>query len=109
MVTQVPNIDRWHRSAIHRRRDSFHILSRASDPAGIADVSGEKLLFLQLADAPHLTMDVLQWSRHYWLFPGQGAFDLPAFLGYVLDAGHTGPLSLEVFNDVFRQADPARP
>ncbi|MFE9323414.1 hypothetical protein ACIHDR_40620 [Nocardia sp. NPDC052278] len=40
--------------------------------------------------------------------PRPRAFDLPAFLGYVLDAGFTGPLSLEVFNDVFRQADPAR-
>src|SRR4051795_1787835 len=88
--------------------DSFHILSRGSDPAGIADIPGEKLFFLQLADAPHMTMDVLQWSRHYRLFPGQGAFDLPAFLGYVLAAGYSGPLSLEVFNDVFRQADPGR-
>jgi 4-hydroxyphenylpyruvate dioxygenase len=88
--------------------DSFHILSRGSDPAGIADIPGEKLFFLQLADAPHMAMDVLQWSRHYRLFPGQGAFDLPAFLGHVLTAGYTGPLSLEVFNDVFRQADPAR-
>src|SRR3954454_3993349 len=88
--------------------DSFHILSRGSDPAGIADIRGEKLFFLQLADAPHMSMDVLQWSRHYRLFPGQGAFDLPAFLGHVLTAGYTGPLSLEVFNDVFRQADPAR-
>src|SRR5215213_4858904 len=88
--------------------DSFHILSRGSDPAGIADIPGEKLFFLQLADAPHMSMDVLQWSRHHRLFPGQGAFDLPAFLGHVLTAGYTGPLSLEVFNDVFRQADPAR-
>jgi 4-hydroxyphenylpyruvate dioxygenase len=88
--------------------DSFHILSRGSDPAGIEKIPGEKLFFLQLADAPHMSMDVLQWSRHYRLFPGQGAFDLPAFLGHVLTAGYTGPLSLEVFNDVFRQADPAR-
>jgi 4-hydroxyphenylpyruvate dioxygenase len=88
--------------------DSFHILSRGSDPAGIADIPGEKLFFLQLADAPHMSMDVLQWSRHHRLFPGQGAFDLPAFLGHVLTAGYTGPLSLEVFNDVFRQSDPAR-
>jgi 4-hydroxyphenylpyruvate dioxygenase len=88
--------------------DSFHILSRGSDPAGIADIPGEKLFFLQLADAPHLDMDVLQWSRHYRLFPGQGTFDLPAFLGHVLTAGYTGPLSLEVFNDVFRQSDPTR-
>jgi 4-hydroxyphenylpyruvate dioxygenase len=88
--------------------DSFHVLSRGGDPAGFADVPGEKLFFLQLADAPHMDMDVLQWSRHHRLFPGQGAFDLPGFLGHVLAAGYTGPLSLEVFNDVFRQADPAR-
>jgi 4-hydroxyphenylpyruvate dioxygenase len=88
--------------------DSFHILSRGSDPAGIAEIPAEKLFFLQLADAPHLNMDVLQWSRHYRLFPGQGTFDLAAFLGHVLTAGYTGPLSLEVFNDVFRQSDPTR-
>ena len=88
--------------------DSFHILSRGSDPAGIRDIPGEKLFFLQLADAPSMDMDLLQWSRHYRLFPGQGAFDLTAFLGHVLAAGYTGPLSLEVFNDVFRQSDPAR-
>jgi 4-hydroxyphenylpyruvate dioxygenase len=88
--------------------DSFHILSRGSDPTGIAGIPGEKIFFLQLADAPHLTMDVLQWSRHHRLFPGQGAFDLPALLAPVLAAGYAGPLSLEVFNDVFRQADPGR-
>src|SRR4051812_19596828 len=88
--------------------DSFHVPSRGGDPAGFAEVPGEKLFFLQLADAPHMDMDVLQWSRHHRLFPGQGAFDLPAFLGHVLAAGYTGPLSLEVFNDVFRQADPRR-
>jgi 4-hydroxyphenylpyruvate dioxygenase len=88
--------------------DSFHVLSRDGDPAGFAAVPGDKLFFLQLADAPHLRMDVLQWSRHHRLFPGQGAFDLPGFLRCVLDAGYTGPLSLEVFNDVFRQSDPAR-
>jgi 4-hydroxyphenylpyruvate dioxygenase len=88
--------------------DSFHVLSRGGDPAGFAAVPGEKLFFLQLADAPALQMDVLQWSRHHRLFPGQGAFDLPGFLDCVLAAGYTGPLSLEVFNDVYRQADPAR-
>jgi 4-hydroxyphenylpyruvate dioxygenase len=88
--------------------DSFHVLSRGGDPAGFADVPGEKLFFLQLADAPQLAMDVLQWSRHHRLFPGQGAFDLPGFVAAVLATGYTGPLSLEVFNDVYRQADPAR-
>lgn len=88
--------------------DSFHVLSRGGDPAGFTAVPGEKLFFLQLADAPRLAMDVLQWSRHHRLFPGQGAFDLPGFVAAVLAAGYAGPLSLEVFNDVYRQADPAR-
>jgi 4-hydroxyphenylpyruvate dioxygenase len=88
--------------------DSFHILSRDGDPAGIAAVPGDKLFFVQLADAPRLAMDVLHWSRHHRLFPGQGAFDLVGFIEAVLAAGYAGPLSLEVFNDVFRQADPVR-
>ena len=88
--------------------DSFHILSRGADPSGIRDIPAEKIFFLQLADAPELVMDVLQWSRHYRCFPGQGGFDLAGFLGHVLAAGYDGPLSLEVFNDVFRQADPGR-
>ncbi|MBE1577483.1 bifunctional sugar phosphate isomerase/epimerase/4-hydroxyphenylpyruvate dioxygenase family protein [Amycolatopsis roodepoortensis] len=86
--------------------DSFHILSRRSDPRAIRTIPGEKIFFLQLADAPLLDMDVLHWSRHHRLFPGQGAFDLATFTGHVLAAGYRGPLSLEVFNDVFRQADP---
>jgi 4-hydroxyphenylpyruvate dioxygenase len=86
--------------------DSFHVLSRGSDPAGIRVIPGDKLFFLQLADAPRLRMDVLQWSRHHRLFPGQGAFDLAGFVRLVLATGYSGPLSLEVFNDVFRQSDP---
>ena len=88
--------------------DSFHVLARGSDPGPIADVPGDKLFFVQLADARELSMDVLSWSRHHRLFPGQGGFDLPGFLAPVLAAGYSGPLSLEVFNDVFRQADPLR-
>jgi 4-hydroxyphenylpyruvate dioxygenase len=53
-------------------------------------------------------MDVLQWSRHYRCFPGQGDFDVAGLVGHVLRAGYRGPSSLEVFNDVFRQADAGR-
>ena len=88
--------------------DSFHILSRGTRLDAIGEIPADKLFFLQLADAPHLVMDVLQWSRHYRCFPGQGGFDLAGFTRRVLDAGYDGPLSLEVFNDVFRQADPER-
>ncbi|MBT2493256.1 sugar phosphate isomerase/epimerase and 4-hydroxyphenylpyruvate domain-containing protein [Streptomyces sp. ISL-96] len=88
--------------------DSFHILSRGSDPGGIEAIPGDKIFFLQLADAPLLAMDVLQWSRHYRCFPGQGGFDLAGLLAHVLRTGYAGPLSLEIFNDSFRQADAGR-
>ncbi|GIM97362.1 bifunctional sugar phosphate isomerase/epimerase/4-hydroxyphenylpyruvate dioxygenase family protein [Paractinoplanes toevensis] len=88
--------------------DSFHVLSREVSPDGISGITDGKVFFLQLADAPRLGMDVLQWSRHHRLFPGQGDFDLTGFVRRVLDTGYAGPLSLEVFNDVFRQADPVR-
>ena len=89
--------------------DSFHVLSRTAEPEAIspiADLPGEKIFFLQLADAPLMAMDVLQWSRHHRLFPGQGEFDLARFVDHILTAGYAGPLSLEVFNDIFRQSDP---
>jgi 4-hydroxyphenylpyruvate dioxygenase len=88
--------------------DSFHVLSREVPPDGIAGITPGKIFFLQLADAPYLRMDVLQWSRHHRLFPGQGAFDLRRFVDLTLAAGYDGPLSLEVFNDVFRQSEPGR-
>ncbi|WP_032390948.1 sugar phosphate isomerase/epimerase and 4-hydroxyphenylpyruvate domain-containing protein [Rhodococcoides fascians] len=88
--------------------DSFHILSRGDDPSGIREIPGEKIYFLQLADAPHLVMDVLQWSRHHRCFPGQGNFDLATFGADVVASGYTGPWSLEIFNDVFRHSDTGR-
>jgi 4-hydroxyphenylpyruvate dioxygenase len=86
--------------------DSFHVLSRGTGLDAIAGI--DKVFYLQLADAPQLSMDVLQWSRHYRCFPGQGDFDLAGFVQRVLATGYEGPLSLEVFNDVFRQADADR-
>jgi 4-hydroxyphenylpyruvate dioxygenase len=88
--------------------DSFHILSRDWDTAPIEDFNPDKIFFVQVADAPKLSMDVLSWSRHYRVFPGEGQFELAKFMGHVVRAGYTGPVSLEVFNDVFRQSDVER-
>ncbi|AIN58036.1 3-dehydroshikimate dehydratase QuiC [Pseudomonas soli] len=86
--------------------DSFHTLSLNGDPSGIRDIPGEKIFFVQMADAPILAMDVLEWSRHFRCFPGQGEMDLAGFLAPVLASGYRGPLSLEIFNDGFRAAPP---
>lgn len=84
--------------------DSFHTLSLKGDPNAIAEIPGDKIFFVQMADAPILAMDVLEWSRHFRCFPGQGEFDLAGFLAPIIKSGYTGPLSLEIFNDGFRAA-----
>ena len=83
--------------------DSFHTLAVNDDASGIEAV-GAKLFFVQLADAPRLSMDALSWSRHFRLFPGQGQLPVADFVRDVLRSGYRGPLSLEVFNDEFRAA-----
>ena len=87
--------------------DSFHTLALKDDPAGLAEIPGNRIFFVQLADAPLRDMDVLSWSRHFRNFPGQGELPVTGFVQAVLASGYSGPLSLEVFNDHFR-ASPAR-
>ncbi|HCU2333105.1 bifunctional sugar phosphate isomerase/epimerase/4-hydroxyphenylpyruvate dioxygenase family protein [Klebsiella sp. 141240] len=82
--------------------DSFHILSLGDDLQGLAEVPVEKITFLQLADAPLMKMDVLEWSRHFRCFPGQGQLPLVDFARELTLCGYRGPWSLEIFNDGFR-------
>ena len=84
--------------------DSFHTLALGDDPTGFPT---DKIFLVQLSDAPRLQMDVLNWSRHFRNFPGQGDLAVANFVKEAVKAGYTGPLSLEVFNDQFRSA-PAR-
>lgn len=86
--------------------DTFHLLARGDDASALDGIPGESIDFLQIADAPHLLTDTLEWSRHHRCFPGQGTFDLASVVGTVVEKGYRGPLSLEVFSDVVREADP---
>lgn len=83
--------------------DSFHILARGDDPARIRDIPGEKLFFVQLADAQGRAEDYKTWSRHH---RGIGDFDLAGFARAVAAAGYQGPWSLEVFSDDLSQERP---
>ncbi|MDC7865746.1 4-hydroxyphenylpyruvate dioxygenase [Pantoea ananatis] len=88
--------------------DSFHILSRGDSLDGLEAVPTEKIVFVQLADAPLLKMDVLSWSRHFRCFPGQGEFNLTQFMTQLSAHGYRDAWSLEIFNDGFR-ASPVVP
>src|SRR3954462_82350 len=86
--------------------DTFHTFAVEDDDAPIAKIPGDRIFFAQLADAPMMRLDPLSWSRHFRLFPGQGAFPVTRFTRNVLASGYNGPISLEIFNDEFRAAPP---
>jgi 4-hydroxyphenylpyruvate dioxygenase len=86
--------------------DTFHIFARKTDIKSIASIPGDRIFLVQLADAPWLDMDVIQWSRHFRCFPGQGDFPLVDFMEAVRATGYRGDLSLEIFNDQFRAGSP---
>lgn len=86
--------------------DSFHTLGRKVDPASIRSIPGDRIFFVQLADAPAIEMDLLYWSRHFRNMPGEGDLDVTGFLRAVMATGYAGPLSLEIFNDQFRAGLP---
>ena len=92
--------------AIGLTLDSFHIFSRKTDLRAIRSIPGDKIVLVQLADAPWLDMDVINWSRHFRCFPGQGEFPLTDFMDAVFATGYNGLLSLEIFNDQFRAGSP---
>lgn len=86
--------------------DTFHLLARGDGPEALAGLAGDRIAFVQIADAHGLSMDVLEWSRHHRCFPGQGVLDVEGVVGACVEAGYRGPLSLEVFSDIVREANP---
>jgi len=86
--------------------DSFHTLARKIDPKTIRRIPGDKIFFVQLADAPLIEMDLLYWSRHFRNMPGEGDLAIADFMRSVMATGYAGPVSLEIFNDQFRGGTP---
>jgi 4-hydroxyphenylpyruvate dioxygenase len=82
--------------------DSFHTLARKLPVDSIRAIPKDRIFLVQVADAPQLDMDLLQWSRHFRCFPGQGDLPLTSFAEALAATGYDGVLSLEVFNDQFR-------
>ena len=87
--------------------DSFHTFARKNPIAPMAQIPGDKIALVQVADAPGILMDTMSLSRHHRCFPGQGDWPITDFLELAISTGYNGPISLEIFNDQFRGAPAA--
>lgn len=78
--------------------DSFHTYALTNDCSRLTTIGLEKIFLTQLADAPQLGGDLLNWSRNHRCFPGDGEFDVSQFVRRIAERGYTGPYSFEVFS-----------
>lgn len=86
--------------------DSFHTLARNDNLTDLITLDKEKIFFVQLADAPYLNTNLLNWSRHFRCYPGDGDLNITEFVKNILQTGYDGPLSLEIFSDKLQAMSP---
>ncbi len=85
--------------------DTFHMFARGNTLDCLRDeIPVDKIALVQIADAPIMQMDVLQYSRHFRCFPGQGDLPVVDFVRCLQDKGFDDYLSHEIFNDEFRSS-----
>ena len=76
--------------------DTFHLLARGDDAPRSPASRGPHRVPAG-GRRPLVDTNVLDWSRHHRCFPGQGSLDVAGVVAATLEAGYTGPVSLEVF------------
>ena len=88
--------------------DSYHLLAKGLPVEDIGEFPADRIVLVQIADAPGIEMDLLHLSRHYRCLPGQGDLPVPAMLRKLEEIGYQGPVSHEIFSDDFRASSTRR-
>ena len=88
--------------------DAFHIFARGRDASDLDGILTDRIFLVQLSDLTEKvdSSNVTEVARHRRLLPGQGHFPIDSILAKLKLAGYTGPIGLEVFNDVMKSRDP---
>ena len=80
--------------------DAWHLFRTASDPAVVRSVPGDRIIALQLADAPaSAEEDLASATLHTRLLPGGGELPLVGLLHVLRELGAPAPIGVEVFSD----------
>jgi sugar phosphate isomerase/epimerase len=80
--------------------DAWHYFRSGADEAALRRVPGDRVLGLQLDDAPAAAeANLLHATLHERLLPGHGELDLVGLLGLLDAIGAVAPVGVEVFSD----------
>jgi sugar phosphate isomerase/epimerase len=84
--------------------DSFHCYASGTPLDEIARIPATRIVLAHLNDAASSPLHLLKDDQR--LLPGEGASDLPGFIGSLKTAGYNGPVSLEVFSARLKKLGP---
>jgi sugar phosphate isomerase/epimerase len=84
--------------------DTFHFFRGGSTIEAVEGIPGERILLVQVSDAPPLPPSELE-DRHR-LYPGTGALALESLLAAIRAKGYTGYWCLELRNAEYWREDP---
>jgi sugar phosphate isomerase/epimerase len=80
--------------------DSWHFFRSGSTFEQLAAVPGDRVLYVQLDDAPATAeADLSEETQHRRLLPGEGELDLAEFVRALDRIGANAPIGVEVFSD----------
>jgi sugar phosphate isomerase/epimerase len=80
--------------------DAWHLFRTANDPAVVRSVPGDRIIALQLADAPAATEeDLATATLHSRLLPGEGDLPLAELLRVLRELEAPAPIGVEIFSD----------
>ena len=74
--------------------NSFFSLAGGEQAARLRDIPGDRILHIQLSDAPATGFNMTRLKRHFSLLPGQGGLNLSSFVRIVARSGYGGPWSI---------------
>ncbi len=86
--------------------DSAHIFARDLPLDGLAEIPGERIFLVEIADLPRANLEPRELTRHYRLFPGQGVHPVAEFVRRIEATGYAGDYSVEIFNDHYAAMPP---
>jgi sugar phosphate isomerase/epimerase len=80
--------------------DVWHCARTGVSAADLRALPGERVLAIQVDDGPaEPEENLVEATLHRRLLPGEGAFDVPAYLGALRRTGTGAPIGVEVFSD----------
>lgn len=86
--------------------DSFHLFALHTPMVVLETVPLERIFHVEISDIPIMNLPLIEISRNYRLFPGEGTADIQSFLSALRTLDYQGAVSVEVFNAAYRVAPP---